>query len=218
MNCSDVRSLLDEFIDNDLDPGRAVEVEDHIARCASCAEEARVVRNLRQSAQQLPRSIDPRRDLWPGIEDAIFREDMRRWRYGRRMLAAAAAAIVVGGSIVVAYLVGLRHGGPQSADEGSLRRVITSSVVRASAGGLERGTVRTRNELIAALEARRDELSPETVEVVTQNLMIIDEAIARIESALAEHPDDAQLLHCLAEAKRQEISLLERAARLPAET
>src|SRR5712691_11080714 len=56
-------------------------------------------RELQDAVKGLPKSIEPPRDLWPGIQDRIGR---RSWRQGRRWywvvvpLAAAAALVAVG--------------------------------------------------------------------------------------------------------------------------
>jgi len=74
-----------------------------------------------------------------------------------------------------------------------------------------------RTELLAILELRRHELSPETLQVVDNNLQLIDEAIDEIVLALGRDPDNAQLSHRLAAVYRQQIELLRTATRLPSE-
>jgi hypothetical protein len=74
-----------------------------------------------------------------------------------------------------------------------------------------------RDELMSALDARRSTMSTETLRVVESNLRVIDHAIARITAALSEDPNNPQLTYRLASAYRQQIELLQRATRLPAE-
>jgi anti-sigma factor RsiW len=47
MNCPDVRRLLHPYSDGELDVIRHVEVEEHLAQCAGCAEEEKHLRSLR---------------------------------------------------------------------------------------------------------------------------------------------------------------------------
>ena len=75
----------------------------------------------------------------------------------------------------------------------------------------------TRTELLNALEARKHELSVETMDVVTENLMLIDHAMDRIAEALGEDPENEFLMKQLASAYRRQIDLLQRAVRMPAE-
>ena len=75
----------------------------------------------------------------------------------------------------------------------------------------------TRAELMAALDARSHELSPETMDVVMENLLLIDQAMNRIAEALGEDPENEFLMKQLAGAYRRQIDLLQHAVRLPAE-
>jgi hypothetical protein len=75
----------------------------------------------------------------------------------------------------------------------------------------------TRTELLDALESRRHELSPETMDVVMENLLLIDRAMNRIAEALGEDPENEFLMKQLAGAYRRQIDLLQRAVQLPAE-
>jgi hypothetical protein len=75
----------------------------------------------------------------------------------------------------------------------------------------------TRRELVEALEARKHQLSPETMDVVAQNLRLIDDAMDRIARALGEDPQNEFLMKRLAGAYRRQIDLLRRAVRMPAE-
>ena len=75
----------------------------------------------------------------------------------------------------------------------------------------------TRTELLDALEARKHELSPETMDVVMDNLLLIDQAMDRIAEALGEDPENEFLMKQLAGAYRRQIDLLQRAVRMPAE-
>jgi ribosome assembly protein YihI (activator of Der GTPase) len=68
-----------------------------------------------------------------------------------------------------------------------------------------------------ALEARRHELSPETQQVLEDNLDLIDEAMQRIADALREDPESDLLRKQLVGAYRQQIGLLERAVRMPSD-
>ncbi len=75
----------------------------------------------------------------------------------------------------------------------------------------------TRTELLDALEARKHELSGETMDVVMENLLLIDRAMDRIAEALGEDPENEFLMKQLAGAYRRQIDLLQRAVRMPAE-
>ncbi len=89
-----------------------------------------------------------------------------------------------------------------------------SEVLLASFEGLY---LDTRNELLDALEARKHEVSGETMDVVMDNLLLIDQAMDRIAEALGEDPENEFLMKQLVGAYRRQIDLLQRAVRMPAE-
>lgn len=220
MNCHDVLERIDLYLEGELSASERELFSAHLTTCASCRLEVEGTRELRDRAAALPRSLEPTRDLWPEIEARIADTKIVRGRFSHRTypaLKAAAAVLVLVGSVVAAFLIGRGQAvGPEARlgdQDRSARAVPASLAVRA----VENDFAAASNELLAALEARRSELSPETYETIMQNLAIIDQAIAGIDAALDEHPESPRLTRQLAVAHRQQIDLLERAVRLPAE-
>ena len=217
MICSDVLMRLDDYLDERLDPTEAEAVGSHLADCPSCGSEAEAVRRIRELSAKLPRSVDPPRDLWPEIAGRIEAAKIVRGRFRRRALVAAAAVAMLVGSVVTGYLAG-RHRAPPPQDLRVFAGPGPSEVVLASFERLGLTDYQaTRSQLLDALGERGDELSPETLEVVMTNLQLIDEAMGRIGEALGENPDNRLLMQQMAAAYRQQVNLLQRAVRLPAE-
>jgi len=217
MNCIESTDRFDDYLDGVLDSAEAEGLRAHVATCPSCAEELESIRQLRERAASLPRSVEPSRDLWPGIAARISEQKVIRRRFGGRALLAAAAAVVVISSVVTAYFIG-RSQAVATAERPTVVEVGPSDVLLASFEGLGVDNfVATRAELLDAFEARRHELSPETMDVVMENLALIDQAMARIAEALGENPENEFLMKQLAGAYRRQIDLLQRAVRLPAE-
>jgi hypothetical protein len=218
MSCHEWTDRFDDFLDGRLD---ATEIEDlraHVAGCSSCAGELASARDLKDLAAALPRSLEPSRDLWPGIEARISDAKVVRGRFGRRALLAAAATVVVISSIVTAYFVGRSQAVVVTAESPAMIESGPSEVLLATFKGLGVDNyMATRTELLNALEARKHELSVETMDVVTENLMLIDHAMDRIAEALGEDPGNEFLMKQLASAYRRQIDLLQRAVRMPAE-
>ena len=77
----------------------------------------------------------------------------------------------------------------------------------------ERALGAIRDELRREAEARAAGLPPETRAVVFDNLATIDRAIAEIEAALAERPDDPELARTYIAYRQHEIELLRRVNR-----
>lgn len=217
MNCIDCIDRFDDYLDGRLKSAEVKGVQEHLTGCAACAEELNEIRDLRERVAELPRSLEPARDLWPGVASAIDRSKVVRGRFRSRALLAAAAAVVVVSSLVTAYYLG-RSRALETADSPMAPAGGPSAVLVASFDGLgvDDYAIR-RGALLDALEARSHELSPETLDVVQQNLQLIDEAMDKIAAALGEDPENEFLMKRLAGAYRQQIDLLQRAVRLPAE-
>jgi RNA polymerase sigma factor (sigma-70 family) len=201
MNCHESTGRFDDYLDGQLDADDANGLRTHLADCPSCADEFETIRELREGAAALPRSLEPPHDLWPGVEARISGARVVRGRFGSRALLAAAAAVLVITSVVTAYYIGR-----------------SSEVLLASFEGLGvNNYMARRTELLNALDARSHELSGETMDVVMENLLLIDQAMDRIAVALGEDPENEFLMKQLVGAYRQQINLLQRAVRLPAE-
>jgi hypothetical protein len=217
MNCIESIDRLDHYLDGRLDTAEAEDLRVHLAGCSSCADELESIRGLRERAAALSRSLEPSRDLWPGIAARISEGKVVRGRFGRRALLAAAAAVVVISSVVTAYYIG-RSQAVVTVESPAVVEGGPSAVLLASFEGLGVDNyLATRAELLDALEARQHELSPETMDVVMENLLLIDQAMDRIAEALGEDPENEFLMKQLAGAYRRQIDLLQRAVRMPAE-
>jgi anti-sigma factor RsiW len=104
MSCDETRGMLDAWVDNELDLRGALEVEEHLGRCAECAAQERSLRELRAFARanltrhEMPQGLDAR--LRTALRAETGAPDLRRPRPRRALrwtapfLAASVAAIV----------------------------------------------------------------------------------------------------------------------------
>jgi hypothetical protein len=161
---------------------------------------------LLDRARSLPRSIEPERDLWSGIENRISGRapEPAPWSLALlfpRPLAAAAVGLLLVATTAISVLWIGQPGAPPSDAE----MTAIAGQVRA-----RDGVAGVHESIIALLETHRADLPPETVAVLDQNLRSIDRAIAEIHLALESNPDHQALGFLLAEAYRSEADLLER--------
>ena len=171
-------------------------------------EERTASRALRERARALPREAEPERDLWLGIRNRI---EMQRaaeparagvWRARLQVpvwLAGAAAALLVATTVGT----GLWLGRAPSLDDPATIRALADSLRDRD------GMSALREDLLALLDERREQLPPEVAAAVERNLAEIDRAIAEIHLAFQEHPDNAALHFLLAEAYRREADMLD---------
>jgi len=119
---------LDAYLDHSLPAGERMQVERHLETCESCRRELDNLRNLLKRAGELPKSLKPARDLWPGIESRL---DDRKTEHGtptsalphtglgRWMRHAAAAAAVVTIALGTWWLLQPREGWNLAVVEGT---------------------------------------------------------------------------------------------------
>jgi anti-sigma factor RsiW len=220
MKCTEFESSLDAYLDGEISTEGASSIEAHAASCATCSGRLQAATDLNERIAGLARSIPPSRDLWPGISARLEpRETVVTGRFGRPLaswMAVAAMALVAVGSVLVAYTVGRQH-----AQTVIVRQQATPMAVPARTGGdaaaVEAEFLEARDELMSALDQRQGTLSPETLEVVYENMRVIDAAIERITAALDEDPGNLLLASQLTTAYQRQIELLRRANKLPAE-
>lgn len=143
---------------------------------------------------------EPRRDLWPGIEQRLEpRHRQRRWP-----ALAAAAAILVALLLGVAWRLGRAPSGPSLTP--SARPMLQTSNAE-----LRELVTRHRSESERLLRLVNDALArhPQRVsDDVRGSLEALDAALANLEDALAEAPDRPQLESRLAGLYEQHLQVL----------
>lgn len=182
---------------------------------------------MKSRIDALAREIHPERDLWRGIASAISDSKIVRpdfvtggrepaaaavvnWRWVG--IAAAAMLLVAFSSGITAYLVRA----PVAPADGIIEPGLTEFETVAWEGFLEaeRSYQSVTDDLLASLEAQRDELAPETIEIVESNLRLIDEAIAEARAALERDPANRRLVGKLTDMYRTRVNFLEGMSRL----
>jgi hypothetical protein len=181
---------------------------------------------MKKQIDGLPREILPERNLWPGIQKAITdskvvharfearSEATARTSFGWRrfgLVAAAAMLLIVASSGITAYLLRSPAANPAGTIDG---RADFEIVAWEGFVAAEQEYQRVTDELLGALEAQRDELAPETVEVVERNLALIDQAIGEARAALERDPANTKLVHKLTDMYRTRVTFLEQMSQL----
>jgi len=164
---------------------------------------------LMEAAGQLSTQISPGRDLWPGIAEAIASPAPLRWT--PMFAQAAAVVLLVGASSAVTYMT--------MKDNISPTVIASPDMIfeQASFGNryyLGPGFQDARNTLVADLEVELERLSPAIREDINTNLTLIHNAIAEINVALENEPENILLQERLLSTYREELALLRRVSSL----
>jgi len=236
MDHPEVWGRLNDLVDGALPPAEREPLLEHLEGCAACRAELEGLRALRAATEALPREIAPPRDLWPQIAARLgeregragaagatvvavdFRAGSRRRGWTRwAPLAAAAVLLVVLSSGITAHLMRARGAAPLAAvrvsDPPASARPLSALVAFRPTEIEYLGTVEA---LQAELDTHRDELAPQTVAIIEENLRIIDQAIAEARAALERDPSNADLPILLSGVYRRKVDLLQSALQLRA--
>jgi hypothetical protein len=189
---------------------------------------------LIRAARQLPREIQPARDLWPEISAGIDESSARPrrqpaavpWYYA---MAAAIAFMGLGGLLTLAVVD--RQAGDGSGSATSTRPVAvadtsgTSDVMPASFGNyaqLGPEYESARAQLAIGLAERIDRLPPAERAKIERNLTEIQRSLREINVALQLDPNNGLLQELLLSTYQQELAMLanvnQMAGALPART
>jgi hypothetical protein len=198
MKCEDFKKSFYEFHDEMLDPIHTLEMEKHIKECEECSRINVRYKKFLGEFSNLPDSIEPEKDLWDGIKKSISDNNIRhinRFRIGRiRFLSIAAsfAVMILFSAIMVLY------GRNNDADAKTLKQFDAAS----------KEYVKAREELMTALHSKEGVLIHETIEVIENNLIIMDQAIGEIKLAIRKEPRNQSLVLMLADTYHKETDLL----------
>ena len=156
-------------------------------------------------ARKLATSIEPARDLWPGIADAIEAPTRRSWT---PMFAQAAAILVLvaASSGITWYAV---------KDDAVVAPEYRAELIfeQASFGSgytLGPGFQEARGMLMADLNAELEQLSPEERADIENSLAVMHSVIGQINAELEKNPENVYLQEMLLRTYREELALMRR--------
>jgi hypothetical protein len=193
---------LNDYVDELLSETERLEVRRHLDGCPDCKCTVEELNRIVSAAGKLG-EIEPTRDLLPGVRAAVNRPSRGWVRW-----AAAAAAIAV-----VALLAGLRLGSGGVTPSLATGEP-TIDVLLADFQAAEAEYVRATEMLARGLEGRRDEIEPETLELLDANLELIDSAIAEVRLALDRDGVGVENTQMLSALYSKKLNILMRASRL----
>jgi hypothetical protein len=224
MNCNEARELIEAMDDHDAAEDRLL--RSHLAECEDCAQIVAQTRDLLARAGALPRSIEPPTDLWDGIRGRIeapraedkklisvdfsARSTAPAWRrWG--LVAVAAMLLVLISSGMTAWIV---RSTPTAPDPAAPAGSGAMSIAWQEFETAESEYQKVTDDLLQSLDTRRNQLAPETVQIVEDNLRLIDEAITGARAALERDPSNAALATRLTDIYRRRVGFLQEMSRL----
>ena len=223
---------LSGYLSDELSSADKLAVEAHLSNCDDCNAALRDLARIVTEAGALG-DIEPPRDLWPGIDEAIAsngndphviafpgsRPTKRpsssgRVELSRRGLVAASVALIAL-SGTAAWVAG-RATTTANVPSAAAPVAQTTGAVLPVAGdpGAPDGMAGELAILEDVLSTARSVLDPNTVRVLERNLGVIEQAIADSREALAQDPGNTFLAQHLERMYRRKLVYLQDAVRL----
>src|SRR5688572_3840864 len=175
---------------------------------------------LLAKSAELPKEVEPSRDLWPGIaarlaadkwgRDPFLRQEkVTSPSFGRWPLALAAGFLVASVSALLTWSL-LRAPEPAVQPQVASTQAPVTEVVPVSYGpnsGVTAQELLARDELLVQFREKFATLRPETRDAIVKNLAIMQAAADEIDAALAKDPASGMLKGMLAGTYKQELQL-----------
>lgn len=153
--------------------------------------------DLRWRLRQLPRAIEPGRDLWPGIASNLQRPSAR---HSRRWLGGLAMAASMMLAVGLAWRLAPAPGAAVEPAALAASERVAPSPLQHEASAMTR-------EYRAALRELAGAPMPEAL---SPSLQVLDDGAAQIRAALAARPDSPVLLQQLRRTYSRRLALTQR--------
>jgi len=153
---------------------------------------------LARAVRQLDPELQPRRDLWPGIERGIADHPQRQhpqW-FSHWLALGVAASLVMAASALTLSLVDLNQPGAQVVSTGQ------------AIEEMQMDYLRVRNPMLVRFSETNKHLAPETLNELYRNLEILAQARRDIEAQVRKNPQDGRLVEKLMDIHEQELDLM----------
>lgn len=179
---------LSEYLDGELSPDEAGELELHLRDCAACRQGLMELKAVvaRLAADPVRRADQPTDREWQAIRRGMS-APRRRWMIPTA-LAAGLAGLAIAGAL-------LRPGEPARVQAGSVPAVY----------------VQATGELETILQDNKARLRPETVKALEESLVAIDSALAQAERALAADPANDYVTRSMGRLRDARLTVLRQA-------
>ena len=206
---------LSEYVDGELTGEERAAIESHLAGCPGCAATLDDLKCVLERAGTMgPRP--PQADLWPAIADRIASPG---WLAAPKRASAEAGGPLQSSASPAPQQAQAAPGDARAVDVARGSDIVPDPAVRFEPVSLADAQYDAAvADLERALAKGRGHLDKATIAIVTENLRIIDQAIAQARTALAADPANSYLSSHLVETRRKKLDLLRRAAALTSET
>jgi hypothetical protein len=165
---------------------------------------------LLAKAAELPKDVEPSRDLWPGIAARLGEAPRETTGKDFRWPMALAAGFLVASVSALLTWSLMRAPEPVVVATTTTVQAPVAEIVPVSYGpnsGLTAQELTARDELVVRFREKFTTLRPETRDAIVKNLAIMQTAADQIDAALAKDPASGMLKGMLVGTYKQELQL-----------
>lgn len=236
MRCGQVRRLMEEYHDGELEAQRAAEVAAHVRVCSECRSELSILEAEARIYDAYSASIQQNLEVPAAMQERIVgavsgsarpaavgggRLRARDWPGGAFLPVSpwvrnALAAMLLVAVSVAGTLLTVRHYNAAERASARQQNIEAGSTANLSLDAALQSIQRAEQEylnaiqiLSAVVEREKSTLDPRIVAEFQENLKLIDEHIAATRQAYYAHPKDAELALYMLAAYSRKVELLQ---------
>lgn len=211
MKCAKAKKFISEYIDCDLDAGKASSLEKHMDACPDCRGMLKDFQQIKQKAKGLAKA-KPSGQTWFRIQ-ARLKEKMQapipeprvRFLYFPARLRYAVSTAMVLLIVVGAVIIGSRI----LNREGILNESNGQELALAKIQEAEQHYKLAIKALWEAVQAQQENIDPKVAETFRINLELIDASLADCERAIKSDPSDLESQYYLLAVYKKKAELLD---------
>ncbi len=218
MRCRKAEKMIGPYLEGELRPRPARDLESHVEGCPSCRALLEDMRTIAEAAASLP-APEPLNDPWPNIlAGAMAAREGRPaeaspsgaavTRPPARFLRPALGTLCALTLVAAGVWIGLRFSGRGPAEE---VRKGGPGYTMAKLDEAERYYQQAIRSLGEAMAARRDSMPPGALEVFEKSLSVVDMTIDACRRAVTAQPYSLEARDFLMDAYMDKVSLLDSA-------
>jgi tetratricopeptide (TPR) repeat protein len=211
MKCTNVKKLISEYIDGDLDAGKTSFLEKHMETCQDCPKLLKDFQQIKQTAKGLSRT-EPSSQTWFRIQARLKEKTqgsvpeprVRFLFFPERLRYAVSTALllfIAVGVVVIGLRVWKR--------EGTVKGINGQEFAMAKIQEAEQHYKLAIKALWEAVQAQKENFDPKLAETFRINLELIDATLADCKRAIQSDPGDVESQYYLLAVYKKKTELLD---------
>ena len=211
MKCANVKKLISEYIDGDLDAGKASFLEKHMETCQDCPKLLKDFQQIKQTAKGLSRT-EPSSQTWFRIQahlkektqGSVPEPRVRFLFFPARLRYAVSTALLLFIAVGV-VVIGLRVWNREGTVKGSNGQEFAMAKIQEA----EQHYKLAIKALWEAVQAQKENFDPKLAETFRINLELIDATLADCKRAIQSDPGDVESQYYLLAVYKKKAELLD---------